>query len=44
MKLKLGKLWEAKAGGAIKYMMVFDGNPMAGADSLANALNKIRQM
>lgn len=37
-------LWEAKAGGAFKYMMVFDSNPMDGADSLANALNKIKQM
>ena len=28
LKLKLGKLWEAKAGRNYRYMMVFDNNPL----------------
>lgn len=43
LKLKLGKLWEAKAGAAYKYMMVFDNNPIGGAERLADALKKLSQ-
>ncbi len=44
LKLKLGKLWAAKAGPDYRYMMVFDNNPVGGADRLADALAKIRQL
>ena len=48
MKLKLGKLWEAQAGRlagtGYRYMMVFDNNPIDGAERLADALAKIRQL
>jgi type III restriction enzyme len=44
LKLKLGKLWEAKAGGDYRYMMVFENNPIDGAERLADALTKIRQL
>jgi type III restriction enzyme len=44
LKLKLGKLWEAKADGGFKYMMVFDNNPIEGAERLADALRKLKQM
>ena len=44
LKLKLGKLWEAKAGRDYRYMMVFDNNPIDGAERLADALAKIRQL
>ena len=44
LKLKLGKLWEAKSGRDYRYMMVFDNNPIDGAERLADALTKIRQM
>lgn len=44
LKLKLGKLWEARAGRDYRYMMVFDNNPIEGAERLANALAKIRQL
>jgi type III restriction enzyme len=40
-KLKLGKLWESKAGAAFKYMMVFDSNPIEGAERLTDALKKL---
>ncbi len=43
LKLKLGKLWEAKAGRDYRYMMVFENNPIAGAERLDDALAKIRQ-
>jgi type III restriction enzyme len=43
LKLKLGKLWESKAGAAFKYMMVFDNNPIDGAERLADALKKLGQ-
>jgi type III restriction enzyme len=43
MKLKLGKLWESRAGRDYRYMMVFDNNPIDGAERLSDALNKIRQ-
>ena len=43
LKLKLGKLWESKAGAAFKYMMVFDNNPIEGAERLADALKKLGQ-
>ncbi len=29
-KLKVGKLWEAKAGAEYKYMMVFENKPISG--------------
>ncbi len=44
LKLKLGKLWEAKAGRDYRYMMVFDNNPIDGAEKLADALKKIAQL
>jgi type III restriction enzyme len=44
LKLKLGKLWEAKAGRDYRYMMVFENNPIDGAERLADALTKIRQL
>lgn len=43
LKLKLGKLWESKAGSTFKYMMVFDNNPIEGAERLADALKKLGQ-
>lgn len=43
LKLKLGKLWESKAGTAFKYMMVFDNNPIEGAERLTDALKKLGQ-
>lgn len=44
LKLKLGKLWEAKAGRDYRYMMVFENNPIDGAERLADALKKIGQL
>ena len=48
LKLKLGKLWQAKAGrlsdADFRYMMVFNNNPIDGAERLADALAKIRQL
>ncbi len=44
LKLKLGKLWEAKAGRSYRYMMVFENNPIDGAERLADALAKLRQL
>jgi type III restriction enzyme len=50
-KLKLGKIWESQAnqlthatGYRYHYMMVFDNNPVDGAETLANALKKIAQL
>jgi type III restriction enzyme len=43
-KLKLGKQWEAKSGGTYRYMMVFGNNEIDGAETLAGALNKLKQM
>ncbi len=36
LKLKLGKLWEAKAGHDYRYMMVFENNPIIGAERLSD--------
>jgi type III restriction enzyme len=44
LKLKLGKLWEAKVGRDYRYMMVFENNPIDGAERLADALRKIAQL
>lgn len=44
LKLKLGKLWESKSGGAFKYMMAFGDNPIEGAERLSDALKKIAQL
>lgn len=44
MKLKLGKLWEAKSGHEYRNMMVFENNPIDGAERLADVLAKIRQL
>jgi type III restriction enzyme len=44
LKLKLGKHWEARAGRDFRYMMVFENNPIEGAERLSDALNKIRQL
>lgn len=43
-KLKLGKQWESKTGGAFRYMMVFENNTIEGAETLANAQNKLKQL
>lgn len=43
-KLKLGKLWQSKAGRNYHYMMVFDNNPIGGAERLGDALAKIGQL
>lgn len=44
-KLKLGKLWEAKASqGGFRYMMLFEKNAIEGSETLANALKKIAQL
>ncbi|WP_162058544.1 DEAD/DEAH box helicase [Undibacterium sp. KW1] len=43
-KLELGKLWESKIGGAYKYMMVFETNPIPGAENLSDALKKLSQL
>jgi type III restriction enzyme len=43
-KLKLGKQWESKAGGMFRYMMVFENNVINGAETVANALNKLKQL
>lgn len=44
LKLKLGKFWEAKAVAEFKYMMVFDNNPIDGAERLADALKKLGKL
>ena len=44
LKLKLGKLWAAKAGSNYRYMMVFEFNPFDGAERLSDALAKIKQL
>ena len=44
LKLKLGKLWESKAGRDFRYMMVFENNPVNGAERLSDALKKISQL
>ncbi len=44
LKLKLGKLWESKAGRDFRYMMVFENNPVDGAERLSDALKKISQL
>lgn len=44
LKVRLGKLWEARAGRDYRYMMVFENNPVEGAERLADALAKIRQL
>lgn len=50
-KLKLGKIWESQAnqiahetGYRYHYMMVFDNNPIDGAERLADALKQIAQL
>lgn len=44
LKLKLSKLWEAKAGRDYRYMKLFDSNPVEGAERLTDALKKIGQL
>ena len=44
LKLKLGKLWGAKAGRDYRYTMVFDNNPIEGAERRSDALKKIGQL
>lgn len=43
-KLLLGKKWEAKAGDGYRYMMVFENNPIEGAERLDVALGKVRRL
>lgn len=43
-KLKLGKLWEGRIGAIYKYMMVFENNPIQGAENLSDAIKKIEQL
>ena len=46
LKLKRGKLWEAKANllGQYKYYMVFENNPIDGADKLSDVISKIKRL
>ncbi|MGZ4953510.1 MAG: DEAD/DEAH box helicase [Methylobacter sp.] len=44
LKLKLGKLWESKAGSEFRYMMIFDNNPISGAEHLTDAIKKLGKM
>lgn len=44
LKLKLGKLWESKSGSVFKYMMIFDNNPISGAERLSDAIKKLSQL
>ena len=44
LKLKLGKLWEAKAGKGFRYMVLFDNNPVNGAERVSDALRKLAQL
>ena len=44
LKLKLGKLWETKAGRGYRYRMVFENNAIDGGERLADALAKIKQL
>ncbi len=41
LKLKLGKQWEKKVGRDFFYMMVFENNPIDGAERLSDALKKL---
>jgi type III restriction enzyme len=43
-KLKLGKLWEGRDRDNFRYFMVFEHNPIDGADKLVDALRKIGQL
>jgi type III restriction enzyme len=43
-KLLLGKKWEAKAGDQYRYMMVFENNPIEGAERLDAALGKVGRL
>jgi type III restriction enzyme len=43
-KLLLGKKWEAKAGEGYRYMMVFENNPIEGAERLDAAMGKIGKL
>ncbi|MHB1603260.1 MAG: hypothetical protein ACYCTJ_06475, partial [Acidithiobacillus ferrooxidans] len=43
-KLLLGKKWEAKAGDQYRYMMVFENNPIEGAEQLDAAVGKIGRL
>ena len=43
-KLQLGKAWAAKAGDHYRYMMVFENNPIEGADRLDVAISKIGRL
>ena len=43
-KLLLGKKWEAQAGVHYRYMMVFENNPIEGAERLDAALWKIGRL
>lgn len=43
-KDKVVKLWEAKAGAGFRYMMLFDNNPVNGAERLSDALRKLAQL
>jgi len=43
-KLKLGKQWAGKTAGVFRYMMVFETNAIDGAETLAGALTKLKQL
>ena len=43
-KLKLGKAWANKAGSQYRYLMIFENNPIDGAERLQDALKKIEQL
>ncbi|BCG64636.1 MAG: type III restriction enzyme [Methyloprofundus sp.] len=44
LKIKLGKLWESKAGAGFKYMMIFNDNPIPDAERLDDAIKKLGKM
>lgn len=43
-KIRLGKLWEAKAGDGYRYMMIFESKALPGAENLTNALLKLARL
>ena len=43
-KPKLGKAWAAKLGEPYRYMMVFENNPLNGAERLDEVIRKLKQL
>ena len=44
LKLKPGKPWQARAGSAFHYMMLFENKPIDGAERPSDALRKLAQL